>query len=83
MKRLRKPKADDPLRVNFSGYPIPPDSTRTVAELEAFYLAPGYKGEDGEPISGDETARFAYWRRTGHYPRFKDLPPIKPANALF
>jgi len=81
-----KAKPGDPIQVNFSGYPVPPESKQTVSELEAYYLKPGCK-VDGCPISGDQSARYRYWQRSGIFPRFRDLPEhmptVKPSGAIF
>ncbi|MCZ6937126.1 hypothetical protein EJ130_02250 [Micrococcus luteus] len=81
----------DPVHAHWSGYPIAPGSTTTVDELEAYYIR-GEKGrgghapadveqsrEDGQPISGDESARFRLWRQSGHWPTYQDVGlPLAP-----
>ncbi|MGO1320812.1 MAG: hypothetical protein ACTMIK_11250 [Galactobacter sp.] len=56
---------------NFSGYAIPPGDERTVVEVAAYYAA--NDPEKGQPISGDETARFHHWRATGEWPTVNDV----------
>lgn len=96
------PKRLDPaatLNPHFSGYPVPPKHGGTVAEAEAYYVhgLPGPTGHPpddphlwadlGKPISGDQTARWAHWHRTGNFPTYAELPSPafghKPAGALF
>lgn len=81
---LEPPRILDPretLRANFSGYPACSDS-RLVVELNKFYSDPAF-AEDGEPISGDETARFRRWHQSGWWPTYGDIPDQKPRGALF
>lgn len=54
------PDPDEVLLVNWSGYFIPPGSQRVLAEVAAYYAA--HPESEGEPISGDETARARYSR---------------------
>lgn len=48
---------DDRLKVHFSGYPVVPSGGRPILEVVAYYAA--HPDSPGEPISGDQTAR---WR---------------------
>lgn len=87
----------DTLRPFFSGYPIPPKSTRTVQSLMDFYIhgkgadskiKAEWLAEIGMPVSGDQTARWRAWQERGEgFPTTHDIPrgtPImKPKGALF
>ncbi|KUM31595.1 hypothetical protein AQ436_00195 [Arthrobacter sp. EpRS66] len=87
----------DTLRPFFSGYPIPPGTTRTVQSLMDFYIhgvgatsetESEYRAEIGMPVSGDQTARWRAWQERGEpFPTTHDVPratPIlKPKGALF
>lgn len=50
-----RPHPDELLTVHWSGYFIPPSSSRSVAEVAAYYAA--HPESEGEPISGDQLAR--------------------------
>lgn len=52
------PDPDELLMVNWSGYFIPSGSQRVLAEVAAYYAS--HPESEGEPISGDETARARY-----------------------
>lgn len=75
-----RPIPDEPFHDQFSGYPIPPGSTQTVAEAEAWYLPRIESGEvEGMPISGDQTARWGRFqdeRGWKCFPRYRDIWPI-------
>lgn len=91
--RLDDEGLSKPLRVNWSGYGIPPSGATTVAQVEGYYLrgeaivyedgstagAPDPAdaerlAEIGEPISGDEIARFRAWQALGQgWPSFEAI----------
>lgn len=82
---INRPHPDEPFHPHFSGYPIPPHSTQTVAEAEAYYLPKiaeaEEKGRDyeGMPISGDDVARWGWFQGpTGWlcFPRYRDIWPV-------
>lgn len=87
----------DTLRPFFSGYPLPPGSKQTVQQLENFYThgigatnqtEAEYRADIGQPISGDQTARWRAWQERGEgFPSTHDIPHgtpiITPKGALF
>lgn len=83
------PHPDAILHARWSGWGIPPDETRSLEDVAAYYVA--HPDSEGHPVSGDETVRFRRWRSTEHYwPRFRDIahvlypggvipvPPVEP-----
>lgn len=72
-------KKTDPIQENWTGYPACLDPKWTVAEREARLR----EKPEGTPISGDATARWDHWRRTGYLPRYADIPQPIPKGVLF
>lgn len=70
----------EPHRSNFSGWSA--HGRGTVAEIIDFYSQPEY-AEEGKPISGDLTQRFLACEKGAGWPKYGDIPDIKPLNALF
>ena len=69
------PHPDAILRSRWSGYGIPPDETRSLEDVLAYYAA--HPDSEGHPVSGDETVRFRRWRSPEHYwPRFRDIAHV-------
>lgn len=71
---------DEPLRSNFSGWSA--HGRSSFAEVSEFYAQPEY-AEEGKPISGDLTQRFLAVEHRAEWPKYRDIPDIKPRNALF
>lgn len=88
-KRVLEPTGA--LRENFTGYALPPNDTKTVGEIEAFYVhgqpseaAPNSPVTDeikerGYPISGDWTRR----RQFAENVTYGEIPDRAPLGALF
>ncbi|GAB4097679.1 hypothetical protein GCM10028787_31540 [Brachybacterium horti] len=55
-----RPHPDEILRVRFSGFGIPHASRRPLSETIDYYAA--HPDSEGEPISGDEVARFRHFQ---------------------
>ena len=70
-----QPHPDAILHARWSGWGIPPDETRSLEDVLAYYAA--HPGSEGHPFSGDETVRFRRWRSPEHYwPRFRDIAHV-------
>lgn len=69
------------LRVRFSGFAVVPTADRKIGDVIAYYAE---HPDEGEPISGDETARFWHWRGSGRrWPCFCDIAHVLyPGGAV-